>query len=408
MKKSILTILFIILLHIFYINNVAAGNNEVRFIVTAYYSPLPNQKQYSYSVYTKRQRTYEEEKRLQWEWIRWASWKKVFPWMLAAPKNYKFWTKIYLEWLGVWEVADRWWAIVNKWVRWHSYDRIDVWMWYWDDWLRRASYWWKREVKWNFLNNKSIIDLDYTKIPLVNFKYKNKVKKIFNKEIDVFSKKLTKNNEYKRLQEIFKELWLYNWLIDWDNTKIIDIIYDFQLSEWIVKSIYSAWAWNYWPKTRKALKNKYNDYIIRKNEEKKRLALIVKQKKEERLKEEEKRAEYKKIEKLSFNMAINKVESIWSPKFWEISYEVRELQKTLNKLWYFTYKDTAIYWNITKNSIISYQIDRKIINEKNELWAWIIWPKTKKALKDDLKKFFFNDIISKNKNELITFNFNEI
>ncbi len=395
MKKNILIILFAILAYLNFINNTNASNNDVKFIVTAYYSPLPDQEQYSYSVYTKRQRTYEEEKRLQWEWIRGASWKKVFSWMLAAPKNYKFWTKIYLEWLGVGEVADRWWAIVNRWVRGHSYDRIDVWMWYWDEWLRRASFWWKREVKWKFLSNDNVVNLNYSQIPLVNFKYKNKIKKIYNKEIDIFTKKITKNNEYKKLQEVLKELWLYKWLIDWNNKKIIDTIYNFQLSEWIIKSMYSNWAWNYWPITRKALKNKYDAYKVRKNNERIRLANLEKKKEEEKLREKERIIKYKKIEELSFNMATSKIQLIWSPRFGEVSTSVRELQKTLKELWYFNYNDTAIYWNITKNSIIAYQIDRKIINTKNELWAWIIWPKTRKALKNDLKEQFLKEITKK-------------
>ncbi|MFC1797819.1 hypothetical protein ACFLY2_01240 [Patescibacteria group bacterium] len=42
-----------------------AKTNNHYFVVTAYYSPLPDQEHYSYSVYTKRERTYEEEKRLQ-------------------------------------------------------------------------------------------------------------------------------------------------------------------------------------------------------------------------------------------------------------------------------------------------------------------------------------------------------
>jgi hypothetical protein len=124
-----------------------------KFIVTAYYSALPNQKHYSYSIHRKRYRTYYEELKLQWWWKVWASWKKVFSWMIAAPKNYKFWTKIYLEWIWVWVVEDRWGSIVNAWDKWHEFDRIDIWMWYWYEWLIRAKNWWQREVYWEILDD---------------------------------------------------------------------------------------------------------------------------------------------------------------------------------------------------------------------------------------------------------------
>jgi len=63
--KSKLLFILTFLLFIFLNNDVYASKNEHFFIVTAYYSPLVNQNHYSYNVYTKRERTYEEEKRLQ-------------------------------------------------------------------------------------------------------------------------------------------------------------------------------------------------------------------------------------------------------------------------------------------------------------------------------------------------------
>jgi len=127
--KKILSFLLLTLLfisNILMFEDVFSSDNDY-FVVTAYYSPLENQEYYLTWDYVS-------EKRLNWQWIRWASWKWVFSWMLAAPKNYKFWTKIYLEWLWIWVVEDRWWAIVNAWKRWYSSDRIDVWVWYGDEW----------------------------------------------------------------------------------------------------------------------------------------------------------------------------------------------------------------------------------------------------------------------------------
>jgi hypothetical protein len=313
--------------------------------------------------------------------------------MLAAPKDYEFGTKIYLEWLGIWEVADRGWAIVNKWVRWHNYDRIDVWMWYGDEWLRRATNWWKRTIKWSFVSINSTVNLDYKKLPapvLVNNYWK---KYIPVKEINIFEKQLISIDQIKRLQEVLLEMNFYSWDITWDYDDIIDSVFSFQISKNIVKSEYSLWAWTYWPKTRLALKNEYNTFLVKKEKEKIELARIEEERKKEELRIKELTEKYNKLEELSFKKAEEKINFIWNPKFGEISHSVRELQVTLKKLWYFDNKDTAIYWNITKDSIVAYQLDKNIISNKNDLWAWIIWPKTSELLLEDLKNKFLKEIV---------------
>lgn len=101
------------------------------FKVTAYYSPLLWQELYY-------KPTYEEEIRLNGRWTNWASWAPVFNWMIAAPKSYAFGTTIRFPWWGVWQVEDRWQAIVHKWERSQPYDRVDIWVWRGEEWLRRA------------------------------------------------------------------------------------------------------------------------------------------------------------------------------------------------------------------------------------------------------------------------------
>ena len=375
MKKITALLLVLVLNASLLLVDTNANDNDTFFVVTAYYSPLPNQEHYSYSVYTKRERTFQEEKRLQWQWIRWASWKKVFSWMLAAPANYKFWTKIHLEWLGVWEVADRWGAIVNKWVRWHSYDRVDVWMWYWDEWLKRATFWWKRTVKGKFLSSNEVVTLNYSKIPSPNWVIKSKAfKKII---LNIFNRKLFKKEEFSELQKTLKELSYYNWAIDWKYESVRSAVYNFQLNKKIVSSKSSPWAGQYWPITRKALKTEFDNYLRKK---------------------ESIKANIKKIELAKINIkntASKKLNEIWKPVFWDISPSVRELQLTLKKLWYFKLKDTAIFWNITKTSIIKYQLDKWIIKTKNDVWAWYFGPKTRKSIHNDLYNHNLSELVKK-------------
>jgi hypothetical protein len=352
--------------------------------------------------------------------------------MLAAPITYNFWTKIYLEWLWIWEVSDRGWAIVSAGNRWYTYDRIDIWMWYWDEWLKRALYWGKRQVKWGIVSNISDVSINFNNIPAPNWatnwlKKAQNISSIVNKPVlsqtklvekpivavnkenkvennlTIFDSILTNSSQIKELQKILKELKLYNWEQTWVYKDIINSIYDYQISKWIITWLDSVWAWNFWPKTRSYLKETYKNYLN--NEE------IAKQ---EKIKEEARKKEleekYKYLEELSLKKAEEKIKNIWTPKFWEVSQSVRELQKTLYELWFFKNKDTAIYWDLTKQSILAYQIEKKIVISENDLWAWLIWPKTLSVMKNDLKLKYLNENAIKEKIDLgkiISFIWNE-
>ena len=366
------------------LNNDIIINDDNYFVVTAYYSPLPNQEYYL-------KWNYEAEKRLNWNWIKWASGKWVFSGMLAWPKNYKFWTKIYLEWLWVWVIEDRWWAIVNAWNRWYKSDRIDVWVWYGDEWLRRAIYWGKRKIKWRIIDKNSNISLDYKTIDSPNWVTKNITKKINSIEKNIKLSlidniKIDNQNDVKFLQDILKKLWLYDWKIDWIYSKIEDIILKYQVEKYIIKNENDYWAWYFWPKTKKNLKLDYDKYL--KNNELKNW-LIKK---------------FDELEKISYEKVVKTLDLIWVVNHGEISYSVRVLQKSLKELWYFDYSDTAIFWWITKDSLIKYQIDKKVIFKSSDLWAWVFWPKTKEIFIKDLKKIYLKELLLKeelSKDELL-------
>ena len=223
------------------------------FYVTAYYSPIKNQERYSYSSRLWRYRTYKEEIRLQWEWKRWASWKEVFYWMLAAPKNYRFWTKIELEWIWVWSVQDRWQAIVNSWERWYNWDRIDVWMWYWVEWLMRALKWWKRKVKWKIVWYNTELSIKFNDSPLAKYS------KLY---ITPDSKLI----EVRKLQTLLKDLDIYNWKIDWKYNSVKNVLINFQIKNNIISSKKSDEAWYFGKKTIAVLRKKYSWNIFVKSE----------------------------------------------------------------------------------------------------------------------------------------------
>ncbi len=386
---SIITISFIVFS--IYSEKTFSSDKQTYFVVTAYYSPLPNQTHYIMWSYAK-------EIRMNGRWIRWASWKKVFPGMLAAPSNYPFWTKIKLEWIGVWEVADRWGAIVKAWVRSFKYDRIDIWVWHWEEGLQRAMHWWTRTIKWQIINKNNSVNLPLSKLPaprwtiyhakknpdfLQKATIKNKVYLNWNKEKvtnnnspiipfhkgdenKIFSWPITNSTWVKKLQEILTEMRLYSGEINWEYPSIKKIILDFQLKYKVISKKSDIWAGNFWPKTRKTLKQKYNLFL-----------------KNKKIEEEIKKQEKIKLEKAK-KQAIKRINSIWNVKYWDISHQVRSFQIILKDLWYFDYKDTAIFWPKTKQSLIKYQFDKKIILSSKIHWAGIFWPQTREMMIKDL------------------------
>jgi len=340
LKSLFLLIITIFWLFIFQANNTFATETKIKnisFIVTAYYSPLPNQKKYiTWS--------YSWDKRLNWEWHTTASWKPVKPGILAAPTKYPFGTKIYFEWYGVWVVEDRWWAIVKAWVRWFEHDRIDIWMWYGDEWLQRALKWWKRVIPWRVVSRNQEVNLKFAD-DILAWLEKIKVNPEVHKKEDVI-----------KLQEKFKELWLYNWKIDWKYESIKDDIIKFQIDNKIISSYKDEAAGWFWPKTFTALLRRYwaKEVLIKQDD------FVI----------QETNA---KIETI---LQAPEIRLDWDNPQKE---EVIKVQKLFKEIWLYNW---AIDWNYNsiKNKILEIQKEAWIIKKDNDWGAGYFWEKTKAAL----------------------------
>lgn len=478
MKKITLFLVISLVFNIFFIKNETFAEDRT-FIVTAYYSPLPWQKYYMRG-------NLEKEKILQWEWTHGASGKAIFSGMLAAPKTYNFWTKIFLEWLGVWVVEDRGQAIVKKWERWYEHDRLDVWMWYGDEGLKRTLAWWKRKVEWKILPEDAEITIDYKKHPAPdkavahlkkaeknNLKSEEKSEKITEKTIFDFSIwKDSEKEEIIKLQKFLQEKWFYKWKIDWIyNSEIISFVLDFQLKNEIISSKNDFWAWYWWEKTRKIFKEKLehpdkkieekseklnifsnfsnsleeikevekifkeiwilkvNETLTKENFSENILKFQISEKiilwekeiwawnfwpktrwvlkkkyenfiDEKILQEKINFEKNKKIEKAEIeaqNLVDEKVKNLKNKiiKKWDSSLEVRELQNILAELWYFSEKSTGFYGEKTFDSVLNFQLENNLIEDKNSEFAWIIWEKTFLKLKENLQKKYLDEILTK-------------
>jgi len=205
------------------------NEEDLYFIITGYYSPLPWQEDYITG-------TYEGDIRLNGSGVNGASGKPVFEGMLAAPKKYDFGTKIYLEGYGVGSVQDRGGAIVEAGVRGHEHDRIDIWMGYGDDGRKRAINWGKRTVK------AEIVESDEK----VSLKLKTSLEDSY---LSLYIEPESENTEIKKLQEFFREIGRYDGEITWNYEDIQQSLLDYQYEKKMIENDDDRWAGYFWPKT---------------------------------------------------------------------------------------------------------------------------------------------------------------
>ncbi len=286
---------------------------EKKFIVSAYYSPLPGQKRYATWSYAR-------DIRLNWNWTHWASWVGVHPWFIAAPSNYSFWTKIQLEWLWVWTVEDRWWAIVRAWVRWHEYDRLDVWMWYWDAGLTKALNWWKRTVKWKILSKGAENTIQYSGTLQVS-----------SNSLAIMITPNSSSANIKLMQQYFSEAKLYTWKINGKYSSFKESIVDFQINSKVLPTRTSLWHWYIWKKTITQLEKIHPNIFLRdKREVQIEKKVIKKQGEEQELKnkKDNKKTLDKKASKVATSDKVKKKYNITDKQ----KKEVEEINWVINKV----------------------------------------------------------------------------
>ena len=455
---------------------ISQADKEQYFIVTAYYSPLPNQSYYFKGDYKK-------ETRLNGMGVRGASWEPVFEGMLAAPSKYTFGTKIELEGIGIGSVEDRGWAIVEAGKRGYEYDRIDIWMGYGLEGLKRALTWGKRKVKGKILESKASPSIDLAKLPAPDSAL-SQAKKAKDTPFSYAIGKNSPKEKISLLQDFLQEIGLYTGEMNGVyNQEVIDVIYDFQIQNNIVKSPFDLGAGYWGPKTKKAFQVSYennafkktpveikevshNPQLDEKKEENKlfesyihpnsskddikilqvflqeiakyegeisgnyndvKESLILYQlekniissrtelgsghfwpktraqakkdyalKKEEQAKQLALEEEERELRSEANEIASEKIESIGLPEYGDISQAVRNLQQELKSLGYFDYKDTAIFWDITKQSILSFQKAKGLVRTESDIGAWKFWPVTQEALKKDISEKIYLQIKENN------------
>lgn len=320
------------------------------FKATAYYSPVEWQKFYvKWSL--------EEDRILNWNGTHWASWKKVFNGMIAAPKSYAFWTRIYVPnwWIG--QVEDRWWAIVQAGERNEPFDRLDFWAWVGDTGLQAAlrfgvryfdAYVCPAWVGWHELW------FSFKDIPL-----KRKIA-LSLREVELTP--WTTSQRTPILQKYLKTLWYLLWVEEstyyWTQTKEAVCLYQQQYMG--MKST-SEWCWRFWKLTRASLEKTIKSLATPKNNE----------------------DDHKKQLPKKLTVQSKQQNDFWLMKPWDEWESVKQLQRMLQWMWYYPFDQniTGVYDTITIRAVYLFQRahDLLVLESSPSLYGRV-WPKTRDLL----------------------------
>ena len=340
----IVTLMQMVLLVPFVQANVASAQGEKRkMLVTAYYSPLPNQ-----SVYIRG--SYEADIRLNGRGTNGADGTQVYTGMLAAPKSYPFGTRILIPGLGVGEVHDRGGAIYAG----RDYDRVDVWMGRGEEGLARALNWGARliegEVYWN--PNQIEPGLSFSWVSAaIPARLLNRVQTTTLQNPAVFAKPITHSKEeVMELQEALMTFGYYHGEIDGDyDSDVTQAVLTFQIAEGVIPNVNSAGAGNFGPKTQETLKELLENYNAEVLKEKRRLE------------------ENKNYLKSGLGTAAE-------------GQEVVVLQRMLWELGYYTSQLSGEYDEVTVDAVFEFQKDQGILDSEWDKGAGYYGKQTHAAL----------------------------
>jgi peptidoglycan hydrolase-like protein with peptidoglycan-binding domain/3D (Asp-Asp-Asp) domain-containing protein len=321
------------------------------FKATAYYSPVEWQKFYvKWSL--------EEDRILNGNGTHGASWKKVFNGMIAAPKSYAFWTRIYIPnwWIG--QVEDRWWAIVQAWERNEPFDRLDFWAWRWDAWLQAAlrfgvryfdAYVCPEWVWWKDLW------FSFKEVPL-----KRKVA-LTLREVELSPWSTSQWTPV--LQKYLKILWYLKDVTEttyyWNQTKEAVCLYQQQYM-WMKET--NEWCGRFGKLTRTSLEKTLKSYKTDVNNEQTTKQLPKKL-----------TVQSQKKQKNDFSLM----------KPWDEWESVKKLQRTLQWLWYYPFDSniTGVYDTLTVRAVYMFQREHDLLAaESSSSLYGRIWPKTRDKL----------------------------
>lgn len=298
--------------------NAAAEPYQKTFIVTAYYSPLPDQNYYVTG-------SLAGDKRLNGNGTNGADGTPVYPGMIAAPGTYGFGTRISCPPYIDGEIHDRGGAIVKAGTRNNAHDRLDFWAGEGEGALKTALYWGKRTLTCTVYPAGTNPGAQYVSLP--EGKLSDFAKTFLKRPVSNTS--VAQTDEFpEKYQQLFTDL---GYDPDEKTHRIA-----FQMRHNIISSATDASAGNVGPQTKAKLDDIYREI---------------------------------KDKIPGEGLGLGSVDP-----------QVRILQELLADLGYLHEESTAIFGEKTKEALINFQLERGLINDKNHQAAGYLGPNTHKEL----------------------------
>lgn len=324
------------------------------FIISAYYSPLPNQERYVTG-------SYAGDIRLNGNGTNGADGTEVYPGMIAAPSKYPFGTKMEIPGVGTVAVHDRGGAILVTGERGYAYDRLDIWMGFGDAGLVRALNWGKRTLDVTVYGiNPNVPENVYLEgYSAAEAFVRNTVLSPLEFPADLYAG--DNGDEIKKMQEWLKE-WGYfdNEPSGYYDDDTVQAIFKFQLDFDIVESEYDLGAGHFGISTRGQF-----DKLINMDGD---VAELIRLEKGQTL-----LVKYPDLfeEKSSFYSALELGDS---------GEAVRALQRELTWLGFYRMEITGYFGETTEHALFKFQQSQGIVTGKDELGAGYLGPNTRNAL----------------------------
>lgn len=207
------------------------------FIISSYYSPLPNQNKYFTG-------SFEGDVRLNGEGVTAADGTKVYPGIAAAARRFPFGTKMEIPGFGIVAIHDRGGAIKGN--------RLDIWVGAGEEGLRRAIAWGMRTVEVTVygINDSIQESVNFTSMPLAEMSWIMTKTEYFKSDLSYGDE----GESVRELQRSLKKLGYFSSDITGyfgDDTK--EAVKQFQLAEKVIDSEADSGTGNFGPKSRIAL-----------------------------------------------------------------------------------------------------------------------------------------------------------
>lgn len=360
------------------------------YLVTAYYSPVQWQEFYLHN-------TYEDEIKMDGEWITTASGKPVTIGAVAAPKDKPFGTRVHITQKitikGTSYNMDFHGTIVDRGGAIHSASklpRLDIYMGRGQEGLCRALNFWVQTVYVDFDNNTSIPDTtNLDSIPSTCKNPHNQTVPLASgakKAFDPFTMSITAGSpaeNIKIVQQLLQKAGAYNGSIDGIyGQDMIEAIFQFQKKQWIVAERSDDGAGLYGPKTRTTLKSVLSSEDI--------ASIVITTTNTQTTSNTTTTPTTTTTPSTTTTTTPTTTtttpqsDSIFGSNVFDgtKAEDIREVQKMLKDLGYFNYEIDGLYNKRIVDAIYAFQLERKIVDNATEQGAGYYGPVTKSTVEE--------------------------